>query len=359
MMRVRFQHMLPARIEIDDLEGAVAAEVAVEYWGGHIGTSEQALRVNGCPWIPLPQPVGTPTRPEAYYRNVLGNPPVPISLSDLRQGVNAIDFHAGPQVCYSFNLPHYTVYAFTVRIYYGPDKPHAEGYIAQPANEAVVSDYPEFTVALDPQPSHTIFGVDLIGCYDDFDWAGNGRFRQWHYQSRYGQWEKHIGTTYCRPYTVVWDTSWIPDQHEPVQVMARIRDISGMYYMSPVTSVMLKRARRMVRMFRSADVPENFCADRVNPAECTIDIDSLQGATAAKLVLSTWSAAHADEIGLNGQKLRQSIGRVHDCSYDSIALPLTMLRTGKNRFYIDSRTKGHKAEVNWPGPVILVEYSQA
>jgi hypothetical protein len=79
-------------------------------------------------------------------------------------------------------------------------------------------------------------------------------------------------------------------------------------------------------------------------------------ARAARLVLSGWSLAHADEIGPSGQVIVQWVGRTDDYSYSAIDVPLDMIREGASEFYIFSDTKHHAAEVNWPGPVLMVAY---
>lgn len=115
-----------------DLEGATRAEMSAEFWGGHIGTSGQKFSVNDNPWLDLPQPQGTPGRPQCFYRTLLGNNAVPIPLTHLRHGKNAVRFAAGPQICYGFDFGFYWIYAFTIRVFYGDAKPHVAGQIVSP-----------------------------------------------------------------------------------------------------------------------------------------------------------------------------------------------------------------------------------
>jgi hypothetical protein len=51
------------------------------------------------------------------------------------------------------------------------------------------------------------------------------------------------------------------------------------------------------------------------------------------------------------------IGKVHDVSFDAITIPVALLHKGKNVFTIFSETDDHAAEINWPGPVLLVEFA--
>ncbi len=351
------EHMVPRPLDID-LTDAVRCEVCVEYWGGHIGTADQKFRVNGNDWRPIPQPSNTPSEPQRYYRNLMGNPSVPVPLEELTNGTNTFQFTCGPQIAYGFDWGFYWIYAFTVRVYYDPQAvPHPTGRISSPEASATIGDSPTFTVAAESPGGH-IERVDLIGYYEDFDWAGNGEYRDWHYQYRRGEISHHIGTATQAPYTITWDTTWVPDQDRPVKIMARITDAHGVSAMSPAVEVSLARSSRSVRMYRPHDVPENFGVRVGRRKTCTINVaDDLGQARAARLVLSTWSAAHADEIGLNGTVLVPRIGKVHFYSYDAIPVPLELIRRGPNEFHVHATTEHHAAEINWPGPVLFIEYT--
>ena len=129
-MRARGQKR--PRINIKDLDGAVRAEVSVQYWGGHIGTSDQKFRINGSDWFAIGQPVGTPTEPETYYRTVIGDNPVQVPLEALKEGYNQFEFTCGKQLRYNFNWAFYWIYSFTVRAYYDHGKDHVTGRVVDP-----------------------------------------------------------------------------------------------------------------------------------------------------------------------------------------------------------------------------------
>lgn len=129
-------------VDIWDLEDAARAEVSLEFWGGHPGTSGRAIRVNGGPFLDIPQIEGTPTDPRCYFRTLPGTLAVPIPLASLKQGRNVLEFKAGPQVCHSIDWGIYKIYAFTVRIYYKPEKAHPTGRIVSPRAGAAFGDMP-------------------------------------------------------------------------------------------------------------------------------------------------------------------------------------------------------------------------
>jgi hypothetical protein len=342
-------------VEISSIAGAVKAEVSIEYWGGHIGTSEQKFRVNGSEWFDIPQPAGTSERPECYYRTVLGRATVEIPVALLKPGRNALQFSAGPQVCHSFNWGFYWVYGFTVRVYSDPGQGHREGRIVSLSEGGEIGDHPRL-VAEAGGETDDVAQVDFIAEYEDFNWEGDGRFRQWHYILERGRMSRHIGTATARPFAVNWDTTWVPDQAKPIRIAARMTTMFGSMYITPAVTVSLRRAGRSVKMYKATDVPTAFGVRVGRKKECNIPVaDPLANARSARLVLSTWSAAHGDEIGLNGRSLVERLGLVHNYSFDALPVPVGMLKP-QNVFHIFSKTEEHAIEVNWPGPVLLVEY---
>jgi hypothetical protein len=350
-------HQVRKEIEVD-LSKAIRAEMSVEYWGGHIGTSGQKFRVNGHDWIEVPQPTGVPANPSCYYRTLLGNNAMSIPLEHLCQGKNVVQFTAGPQIRYNFNWGFYWIYDFTIRVYYDASKPHPTGRITAPAAGEVLGDRPAVSAEA-TSSDRVVQQVDFIGFYEDFNWCGDGQFRKWQYQTEHGVRKHHIGTATHAPFRVVWENEWVPDQERPMRIAAIVTDANGMSFMTPaVENLGLKRASRSVKMYRATEVPEAFGVRVKKRMTCKIPLpDSLEGATTARLLLSSWSAAHADEIGWNDRKLVDRVGVVHNYSFDAIAVPLDLLHKGDNVFYMYSATTEHAAEVNWPGPVLLVEFT--
>ena len=227
-------HQVPKKIDLD-LDKAVRAEMSVEYWGGHIGTSGQRFRVNGHDWIAVPQPTGMSGNPLCYYRTLLGNNAAAIPLDHLRQGTNVVQFTAGPQIKYNFNWGFYWIYDFTIRVYYDASKPHPTGRITAPLAGAVLGDKPE--VSAEVTASGTpMRQVDFVGFYEDFNWSGDGQFHQWQYQTEHGVRKHHIGTAAHAPWRIVWDNEWVPDQDQPMQIAAIVTDAGGMSFMTPAVA---------------------------------------------------------------------------------------------------------------------------
>lgn len=355
-----YPDMMPFYLQIDDLDKAIGAELVVEYWGGHIGTSDQKFKFNGNAFIALPTIKNTPTDPQCYYRNILGAA-VEVPLNHLKEGENLMQFSLAPQTCYSFNWAWYFLYSVTMRIYYDDTKPHPTGHIVTPLPGDVIGDAPKLKAEAS-SPNGKITEVIFVGQYDDFDWKGTGEFRQWHYQYQLGKLKHYLGRVIRAPFEATWENHFVPDQSQPMKIKAIITDESGMKYMTtPVNDIKMTREGRSVKMYASEDVPENFGVRVGRRKSCTINISNdLSKAKSARLLVATWSGATNDgsrhEIGLNGIKLSDNFGTFHSYSYKMLHVPLKLLKQGSNEIYIYSDFHGHALEINWPGPVILIEY---
>ncbi|MDD5687547.1 MAG: carbohydrate-binding protein [Elusimicrobia bacterium] len=369
-----------ATVNSVDTTGATKAEVYISYWGGHDGTQDQKFRVNSTSdndWKPLPLPT-TPTSGSYYFRTLYNTVPTVVPLSgagSLIAGNNNISFTAGSQ---GGGMPFFWVYSVTIRVYYSSSKTHPTGSITSPTSGSALGDSQTFTANV---PTYTggIRQVDFIGWYKDFNWEGDGRFQNWHHTYKDGVLDKHIGTDTTSPYSATWDTRWIPDQDQPMKVVARIVGNDGMCYITDaVDNLTFSRTSYSVKLYASNNVPPGFCAASFtsNPRTCSYTInEQLTNATGAKLMIATWcgagqeslvpcAAASIREFGINnvrivdaGGQLAGPIGAVVAPAFNTYDFNPNLLHTGTNDFYMSCNTQHHALEVNWPGPVLLVKYT--
>ncbi len=361
----RMKRHVPKPLALD-LAAATRAELSVEYWGGHIGTAGQRFRVNDHGWIDLPQPSGTPTEPQRYYRTLHGNNAAPFPLAQLRDGENVFRFTAGQQIAFRNDWGFYWIYDFTARVYYdAANKPHPTGEIIVPQPGATFDDVLRLEVNAS-SPNGPIVRVEFIGEYDDFDWDGDGVWREWQYSTHHGVLRHHLGTVASPPWRLKSDVRWMPDQPQPIRVRARITDTKGITYLTPpVENVIQQRTHRGVRLIKPTLVPERW-ASRAGKesAKGTIEVSAvdLAGATFARLVVSTWSGDVEDtsthELRLNGERLASRFGEFHNYDHDAVEVPLARLKTGTNELSLFSTFQGHMFEINWPGPALLIEYKK-
>ena len=359
-----FSHLdsVSTTLAIEDLDKATRVEIAFYYWGGHTGTSGQAFRANNGSQYKITQPVVNRGFPECYYRTVAGRSAIEFPLTDIQEGDNTFTFFCGEQICYNFNWPHYWIYKYVVRVYYSEDKAAQKGQMVSPLSGSTIGDFPDLEFsAIDPD---SVARVDFIAYYNGFDTDGDGILTDWQYQVKDTEWTETAGYSLKPRFKTVWNNYWVPDQDEPIRIMAKVTDKNGYVYMSEaVEGITLARSDRSVRMYLSDELPEVFGVRKEQRRECQIvipDFESTDGTiTDARMYVSTWSAdidnaSPFHEIGINRQVIANKFGKFHDHSLDMLDLPITSLRQD-NTIHIYSTFWGHALEVNWPGPALLVE----
>ncbi len=339
-------------------KGVERAELLPEYWSGHSGTTGW-LQVNRRPWIPLPRPVGTPLPAEHYYHTVLGNRAVPMAVKDLIDGENTFRFTAGPQVFASFDWGFYWIYAFTVRLYHPRAAEHPAATIANIKNGDALGENPVIVVA--PQPGAApIQRVDVFAFYEDCNYSGSGFHREWHGQTLYGKPLQHVGSATAAPWTVRWNTEWVADQAQPVRLVARAIDEAGWHTVTPMVENLRFAPRgRRVTLVRASEMPTGFGVRAGREMACVLDVPPFAVKPhRAQIKLMTWSGSHVERIRFNDTQLSPKIGREHDFSVDALEVPVDAVKPGRNEFAMFSATRHHAAEVDWPGPVLLLEFEK-
>jgi hypothetical protein len=336
--------------------GVERAELLPEYWSGHSGTTAW-LQLNKRPWVPLPRPVGTPRPPEHYYHTVLGSRAVPLRVNDLLEGENVFRFAAGPQIYGNFDWGFYWIYSFTVRLYHARAAEHPSASLAHVRAGDTLPENPEIVVQVKPGAA-PIKRVDVFAWYEDFNYSGSGFHREWHAQMVYGRPEHHVGSATSAPWTVRWDTEWTPDQSQPLRLVARVIDEAGWHTVTPIVeNLRFVRRGRRVTMTKATDMPEGFGVRAGREMACTLDVAELPSRpTRAFIKLLSWSGSHVERIRLNDTQLSAKIAREHDFSVDMIEVPPGAVKVGRNEFAMFSATSHHAAEVDWPGPVLLLEF---
>ncbi|MBD3391433.1 MAG: hypothetical protein GF418_05240 [Chitinivibrionales bacterium] len=347
-------------VEGVDLNAATKAEFVAIHWGGHIGSDKRRIIFNDNPAVELPLIQNTPTQPQCYFSQQC-HAACEIPLSHLKPGTNAFRLAVDNQICYSFNWGWFWTYQAILRVYYDPSEvSHPSGKMAVPSSGSVITDGAE--VSCDARsPDSEVDRVEFVGWYKDFSWEGSGQFTQWHW----GHWRTdenmkfHIGTATGGDRSVSWDNRWVPDQ-DGIQIAARVRDRNGYIYMTdPVESIRLTHGDKIVKMYPAKDVPENF-ATQTGSKSCTINVpDDQKGVLDAKLVVTTFSGGSADREGyLNNSLINKGgWGEWHQVGLCQYPVETDAINKGDNTFEIRANYAGHHAfEVNWPGPVLFVEY---
>jgi hypothetical protein len=112
-------------------------------------------------------------------------------------------------------------------------------------------------------------------------------------------------------------------------------------------------------MYKAGKIPEVFGVRNGQTMSCKVNVrDDPAKALQARLAISTWAGNHGDALGFNGKKIRDRVGKDDYYSYDIVPFDPKILHAGENEFFIFSNTKEHAAEVNWPGPAVLLEFEK-
>ncbi len=350
-------------INIDDLEGAVRAEILMDIWGGHAGTSGKKFRFNDKAWMDVPKVPTIPQRSECYmteYNVILDLP-----LRYLKEGINTFEGTSGGQICYNFNWGQWGWYVMMVRVYYGPGKSHAVGQITWPASGGTISENPE--IVINPEDPGNVNKIQVIGNYYGYDENGDGLYFDWHRAYHGTEIEGHIGTITQAPYHLTWDTRFVPDQDSAgIFLVARIRDTSGIWFVTNVVnSIHLERPDSLsVRMFNSYDIPEKFTVRAGKTLSCKNDIETLENAISCRMYHRTWNAGddhaaggHIDKpLIINGHNFK-CYGKNHFFALSSVEIPVSNLYEGINEIAYTSDTEHHGIEILWPGPAFIVRYT--
>jgi hypothetical protein len=342
--------------------GALRAEVQIDRWGGHLGTTEKKIRFNGNPWIEFPD-ITTVPEGEArcyYYQD---NPILPLPLSHLKEGKNSFEGTAGRQTCFNFGWGQWGLHGLFVRVYYPPSKPHPVGRIVAPRPGEILGENPQ--IVIEAQSVVGIDRVDVLAYYDGFDENGDGIFEDWHYRYDYTDLVDHVGTATKPPFVINWDTRMVPDQRDgAVKVLARIRDKNGVWFVTePVEKLGLRRSGGVVRLFKPPleEIPQKFNVRLGERKSVSIRVSPEPGMrpVEAILLLRTWDGGPRGEgvVRVNRWSGGEIGGKSHDFAFTLRPFPVKDLVLGDNVVEFYSKTVHHGPEILWPGPAILVRYA--
>jgi len=345
-----------------DLAEAIRAEVIIEQVLCHDGTTGLALQINDSDWTYVPAPTQIPAPQSRFQYHSYPVLRVPVSVFKPGTG-NQFRLRVDAQ--HPWNWPQNLINGLHIRIYYDPStKPHPAGTIRSIQSGDTLGD--TVKLAVDVQsPNGPVSQVDYVGLYEDVNLEGDGVYRQWHSLYFHGQLMHHIGSAKQAPFALAWDTSWIPDQREPMQIAARITDETGLSYQTEaITGLTLQRSTGSVELCKPYDIPPKWVTRSGEKSERFDVQGDLDRAVAAQLVWSSWSPGYMNGIMINGTQVFDAEGPRYKTFYHRITLKeLSAFRAGPNVLTTGKtpRINGkmvHGMEVNWPGIMVLIKYQQ-
>ena len=260
--------------------------------------------------------------------------------------------------------PQNLIYGVHFRVYHDPaKKAHPTGKITAPQSGAKLGR----SVPLEVETANSasaIKQVDYVGHHEDVNYEGDGLYTQWHYHFFHGKIIHHLGTAQEAPHRVTWDTSWVPDQRQPMAIAARVIDNSGMIYMTEAaTDLSLDRAGFSVELCKPYDTPKKWVTRSGEKQEHFAVAGDLSKAVAAQLVWSSWSPGYMRGVSVNGTQVFDAEGPRYQYYFHRVGVSdvgvfksgVNTLTTGKTPLINGQMV--HGMEVNWPGIMVLIQYA--
>ena len=340
-----------------DLRNAIGAELVVEKLLCHGDTEGLRVSINGKSPLRLPEAQQIP-RPQSAYAHHL-NVNVPVNLDDLYEGDrNTFMFEVDTAGHW---WPQNLVYGMILRIYYDPAISPERGRITKPADGAVLGM--ENQVRIDLPEDQPAVKIDLIAYYDGPDLEGDGSYRKWHYAYHKCQIYNHIASIIDQPYMYNWNTEWIPDQEEFMQLAAFVHQSDGYMYMTEaVDRLKLERSAYSVELCKPYRRPKGWFTRNGEFSERFQIRGNPEGAAEAKMVFRTWSPGYFNGIYINDFLVFTREGPKYAYfQHDSPPEELHVLKQGENilktgltPLYPEGMV--HGVEVQWPGIMLLIKY---
>ncbi|MDX2153608.1 MAG: hypothetical protein SFV54_22895 [Bryobacteraceae bacterium] len=333
---VRANGLMLIRVD-EDLRKLRGAELYCELWGGHAGTRNKRVTINGRSTYAIPEIGSEGGHCTHQY------PVIPLKVSDLVPGWNAVQFACDQGMSF---WGHFIVDNACIRAHIAPEDAGLTGFQATVQAELAGEVAKLRLGATDPGP---IASAEFQGFYEGYDENGDGQWRDWHGFTKARRPVAFVGSS--------WDTSMLPKQGGMrVRGYVRFHGQQQLLYEtgpSPEFS-----AGGPVRVFRSSDLPAPFWSRAGKRHRATIDVDlDPYKIERAELHVVIWDGGRGntkDHFKLNGRPLEVAARGRHDVIYRVLTLAPIWLRQGPNQIELLSDTEQHGLEVLLPGPAIVV-----
>lgn len=343
----------------EDLFQITAAEYYSELWGGHPGTANKRVSVNGRSTYKLPE-VGTEDEHCAY-----SYPSIPLKITDLVNGYNAFQWALDQGSTF---WGHAMVDNACLRVALTNNDPDLgmlglTKFRATVEASALKGDREGFALKLNPSQSDAIARVDYQAWHRGYDDNGNLRETDWHGFTFKRETAAWIGSATNAPFAVDWDTSMLPAQKDAaVRAMIRFRDSTNVVYLTAALSGLgiEKPDGVVVELFAPRDLPKKFWSRAGRLKTCHIPLRmNPTSIERAELSVKSWTGG-AGEVKeyftLNGRHFPVAEGSGHEIQFNRLPVDADLLSRGDNRIELLSDTDHHGIEIVYPGPALMVRW---
>lgn len=343
----------------ENLFQITAAEYYAELWGGHPGTANKRVAVNGRSIYKIPE-VGTEDKHCTY-----SYPSVPLKITDLVNGYNAFQWsidqgdtfwgHAMvDSACLRVALTnrHEALKKLDLTDFQASVK----ALVLEGGKEGLAfslgSSNPSAIVRVDYQAWHR--GYDDDGNLEDTDWHG------FTFKREPMAW---AGSSVEAPFSVEWDTRMLPAQSAvAVRAMVRFRDSTNIVYLTRAKTELkiVKPNDVVVKLVSSRDLPKRFWSRDDRLMSCRIPLDMEPSSIErAELYVTSWTGGPGevkDYFKLNGRHFPVAEGHHHEIQFNRLEVKPGILKRGDNLIELLSDTQHHGIEIVYPGPALMVRY---
>ncbi len=350
-----------------DLRHLNAADVYVEYWGGHPGTTNKRFTLNGRSTYLLPERGGA----EGVLTH--GYDFIAVKVSDLVREDNALQFNCDKGTSF---WGHFIVFSAQLWAELGDGHPLLDQAEYATFDPAVVvepvagREALRLSVAIPPALADRIDSIEFWGRYKGYDESGRGTSNTWHGAYVDGEPFAHLGTATAGDVSCTWDVSMVPDQTD-MAVLARIRlkgEANVLFETGNTEGIATPdRPGIGVQLF-SVDhaVPSAWAQfDGDKPAVLTRNITvRLNPAQVeqAQLLWTDWDGGKGDvevPFHFNGHAIPVDSDARHISRYHVVDVDPDQMIDGTNVFQVSAHTTHHGIEVLAPGPALVVRYRTA
>lgn len=331
------------------------AELYLELWGGHPGTANKRVTVNGRSIYSIPE-TGTADQHCTHQY-----PTIELKPSDLVDGYNVFQFACDKGDSF---WGHYIVEQACLRIELKPEAVD-DGFQGISARVSVKPlEGNRFALSLTNADSikDRIALIAFQGFYQGYDENGDGRRLDWHGFTKEREPVAYLGVTDSIDEAIVWDASMLPGQENmKARAWIYLNGQENPVYLTEETRIdqPLRHPAHEVSFLSPHDMPVPFWSRADNVKTCAIRLDcDPNRIERALLHVVSWDGGAGeveDYFTLNGHALPIARDAGHDVLYTTHEIDPSWLRQGDNEIRLLSDTHHHGIEILLPGPMLAVK----